>query len=471
MRKIIAIITLCCFFLFGSAQYSEASPGVIVAGAVAVGAVALTVGAATYYKPATTGSLAVPDSANFYANPVTGGIGRMLVAQWNTQTQYLQSQLQSKLVQAKVGFSSLLAAVKASPGTYPQLHAAMTTTSAGYIGGVIGANYSVTLPAGTVVKVGSTYYTLGSNVYQEGPGAWGNPLTGDSTGFYVPNNRVQVYHTPYYYNGGTSAYYKYCKFYSYTASSSVAPPPSITDKSPSEFVAGIGGSQVGSAYRGEIDSYIAGPDWSVNIVDSATADDESASPFVAPVVAPVPEVSGLGSSTTAAAQNRLVGASAAVASAQSAVAAAQAAYDANPTPENLAALNAAAAALTAATAEKTAAQAAADSATAAEAEKYPGAPQDPKKRFSWEKLKQLKDAMANIWPFSLLAGLAGYLDYLVADPVAPVFNFAIFGHTLTLDLSLFDPLAAAMRWVLALVIMVAFTQRIIAWYKGDSGGM
>lgn len=464
VKRFVASIALLCFFFFGSSDKAEANPGVIVLGAVAVGALALTLGAVSYYKPATTGSLAVPASANFYANPTTGGIGRMLVAQWNSQTAYLQDAVHNKLVAAKVAYSALVAAVTASPSTYPNLHGAIV--SDGFLDSADMSSFTLAqagaIASGTIARAwNGSYYTVGAFKQSETKyDATGTLYTGEKSIHYLSLSPPCV--AFYVHRTGTN-YYDGKVYYATPASA-----PSPQTSTPGQFVTTIApGGIIPTTFQGEIDDYIMSGG-SVSIVDSASPDTDETALFVAPIASPVAETSGLGSSTTTAAQTRLAGASTALAGAQTALSAAEAAYNNDPTPENLAALNTALAAVTDATTEKTAAQQAVNNATEAQEEKYPAPNPPPRKVLSWARWLQVFDAAEDLWIWGMMSDLSNFLQGMIREPVAPSFTYTDnHQNSVTVSLSSLDSIALFVRWFIGIISTIGIVMMVARWWRGN----
>jgi hypothetical protein len=112
-----------------------------------------------------------------------------------------------------------------------------------------------------------------------------------------------------------------------------------------------------------------------------------------------------------------------------------------------------------------------DSQTADESEGLPNIPGNPeKKQFDFTPLDQVKNALATTYPFNLPQSIASYYTRLSGGTgLAPSFTLPMpNGNTMTIDLSIFDPVAVAIRFLVALVITVGVMYYLIHFYRGIS---
>lgn len=100
-------------------------------------------------------------------------------------------------------------------------------------------------------------------------------------------------------------------------------------------------------------------------------------------------------------------------------------------------------------------------------ESLPDTSPDSLRSFDWSKWIQLKGLLQNTWPFSLLLTIPGYLSGLIVTPTPPTFNLPIYGgNTLTISLSIFDPIAVMLRWLIGVLVTVGGIQSIIKFWRG-----
>lgn len=91
------------------------------------------------------------------------------------------------------------------------------------------------------------------------------------------------------------------------------------------------------------------------------------------------------------------------------------------------------------------------------------------KTFNWSKWSQLKNIMATVFPFNLLNSAVSVAQNLVSSPVAPVFDLPLFGQTIHVDLSILDPVATALRWVIAFGLTIGIIFVVVRFYRGIGG--
>ena len=100
-------------------------------------------------------------------------------------------------------------------------------------------------------------------------------------------------------------------------------------------------------------------------------------------------------------------------------------------------------------------------------EPLPESSPDSLKQFDWSKWAQLKGVLQNTWPFSLLSSIPDYLSGLIVPPTAPTFNLPVFGgNSITVSLSIFDPVATLCRWLVGVLITVGGIQAVVRFWRG-----
>ena len=77
-------------------------------------------------------------------------------------------------------------------------------------------------------------------------------------------------------------------------------------------------------------------------------------------------------------------------------------------------------------------------------------------------LVQAAQGFRTKFPFSLIGSLGDLVDYIAADPVAPVFKPVFFGYECTIDLTLFDGIAAFLRGLFSLLLTVVSIWGLLA---------
>lgn len=475
--KPITIFTLAAFLWCLPCQKAEAvvmPPAMIGAGAL--GALLVTAATVAYYKPASFAG------STHFVSPLTGSFFRVAMAAYNQLNQFNQNNLFGKLVAAKAGYDNLKNKVKDNKDTYPTLYSHLTRstalTYADYYNSVKSeiVGKEIYLADGTCHKLGALYSSKQDTVIwtDSSPATEYNKATlvtgkirirhitstGPRPGF-PADNHISTFDEAYYYDAGLAT-------------------PSKRDATVAEFSSSIApsGAVTDTAAQNEFDNIIAN-DSSFNVisfVDTVLPDNDK---DTAPVYAPpagasvlpqeVTPATGLGAQTAATAAAASQAANSNLAAAKSAYDDAKAAYDASATPENLAALQAAEQALTEA---QQAAQAAANSAAQAKAEEeatYPGVQTEDFKTLDFSKWLQLKNCMANVWPFTLLTSLAGLYSQLVSDPVAPSFDVPMpLDHTMHIDLSCFDTVALISRWTITLLLSIGGVYYLVRFWRGVS---
>lgn len=278
--------------------------------------------------------------------------------------------------------------------------------------------------------------------------------------------------------------------YRYHATSTNAPPPAVPKtlaEANIELSNSIQGGNIADQYQEEIDKMYQDPDY-VPVFSDGSDGISSAPPTNALTPEQLRKYNESAEAAAASAASARAAANTAAINAaalQQAATAAQAAADAatavaaqNPTADNQraadAAVAAAAAAKAAATQAATTAAQAEATATKTEAdaakEEAPMPTNDPpgkRKGFNFDKWKALKDIMLNVGPFAFLGAMGHYFDNLVQSPQAPSFDIPIWGDfKFHVDLSVFDPIAAAFRYILSAILAVGCTMYIVEFWRG-----
>lgn len=94
------------------------------------------------------------------------------------------------------------------------------------------------------------------------------------------------------------------------------------------------------------------------------------------------------------------------------------------------------------------------------------------KSLNFDKWKDLKGTLENTWPFTLLLGIPDKIGQLIdSEPHAPVLTAHIYGDKkATVDLSIFDPVAAVCRWMIKLLMSIGVIWVLVNWWRGVSNG-
>lgn len=460
MKKFIAAILIIQILLINPLQ-SEAIAPALVAGGLVLGTALIVGGAMTVYKPPGY------NGPSAFVSPTTKTVGALAYATQNMLNQYGQNQLWGALLTAKMTLDDLRQLTGLNPAKYPQLNDAFTKKE-DWLAASLNIDNCRGVKVNDIIKTanGSYYKVTSSYDYQV--------LSYQNIG--APTAPSMWF--PYRYNGSnvTGAYMILVdKNNPVTnpadrprsdadAVAKLAPPAIPADANPAKAISDI--------YSGEIDDFIRSNPNVVTFADTANpgVDLDNAPPitppFPLPGTVPGTTVTGLGAETATAAATNAANAQTALTQAQAAQAAAQTAYDANPTAENQEALDAATAAAIAAAAKAAAAAAAATQAQIDQETAYPNANGDGLKSLKWDRWKDLLNLMKETFPFTLLLAIAGYLELFVGPSTAPVFEFPLAGNTLHVNLSMFDPVAACLRYGIAIILSIAIIQYLVEWFRG-----
>lgn len=456
-RKKLILLFLVLFTFLVSKAYAA----VQILAAAALGA--LLIGGAVYsiYKPA------VPSGPQHYVSP-SGAIGRSAVAAARSFNQWGQEQFQGQMGALRANFNSLKDYLTSNPSAAPSLRSAMFRADTPY----------ATASPGSIIKgANGTYYKVTSSE---------NPVFTTS----APDNASRLA----YYNGRFESNTPVGPAITYVAefalgeiyirlrpvveaTQSEISSASSNPVSPSDFATAIKNpdNSVKTEFSGDIDALIQSQPNIFSFVDTANPgqDLDSAPPAILPPPAPSvvdpanPAVTGLGAGQATATAGKAATSAAAAQAARAIADAAKAASAANPSDPALKA--AADQAEEAAKKAEDAAKLATDAATKAQADtetQFPNATSEQLKEFDWSKFLQLKDAMSNVWPFTLLTSIPQLLGSFVREPAAPVFHLPVFGNDMTVDLAIFDPVALVVRWVFSVLGTVGVVFCLVNWYRG-----
>lgn len=469
MKKTVSVLLITLIISFAPMRNAHAEPiSATVITATALGGLLLAAGGAYYYKPA------VPPAVH-HAFSLAGTFGRVLLNCYYQLDQYNRENMMGALVTAKANFDDLLDTIVNNPTDYPNLYAASQVTNP-YPGGNEPWKEAITATAGQYIVAAAVQGRATSvevSAPMSGYGGWCYPYASPTT---IGNPISGIQYTKRA-NGllptSSSSGYSVVKVTVYLNTNL---PPLTRNATAQEFRDTVAptGAVANETYENELDSLVAGHADVVHFVDTANPldDVDTAPPYAPPVgatAAPTQPaaVTGLGSTAATQAAAASQTANSNLAAAKQNYDAAKDAYAANPTPEALDALKAAEQALTEAT---QAAQAAAQTASDAKAEEeasYPGLNVDTFKSLNFSKWLELRNVMANTWPFTLLTALAGYVELFLADGTAPTFDLPIYGDiTLHCDLSPFDPVATCVRYVFTIFIVVGGIYGIVRFYRG-----
>lgn len=456
------------FYLsFVQIQQSEAFVPALILPA-AIGVSLLVVGAMTYYKPSSVPAT-WPGSTML---TTAGNIARVAIGAQSAFDQYNNSILQGNLVSLTASALAMWAAFTGPNATanqlaYPSMFNYLSATGSGPQ-----PLSETNCSNGSIVSIGGNNYTV-SNVshYYYGDGATDGLLhcnRGDGTnGCLSPGTSYNVFET--FCSPGFSDVWH--------GDLTSAAPTTPTVKTPDALQAITPGGVIPQGAANDLDAMIAANanGFGISIMDATTpgAVDNSRPlvpplPVVSPLNPAAPAVTGLSTPNVIATQTALTAAQASLATATANNTAAQAALAANPTSIPLqTAATAAAAALAAAQASAATAAQTATAAAAANAEIYPNASIDALLAIDFSPFMGLSGAFANVWPFCLLGTIAAMLSPLVASPVAPCFTLGLpLGQSLTIDLSIFDPVALVLRWVVGLCLTIGAIMGMVRFWRG-----
>lgn len=456
-QKFAASVLFAAFLITVQPRTSHAYAPVIIA-AGALGALVLVAGASTLYKPVT-----VPSGWGSGGRLTTGGaIVRILLESHKTYTAYGQEVLMGNYVSAKANMEALAAKLASGSQAIRDKYNDLTA--------MLVKDTNIPIPAvnmspGTVFKADGSYggnykinSTTNSVIMSNTPGSWCSTSQGSTcVGWTVISPRGDGY-------ADVSVY-----------DIALGSPPPPTAKTQQEIVAQYPSMIIPPAAIDELDQMIAenANGYGVSIIDSTTADGADNAPLWLPppaVTSPLnpsaPTSTGFGTPTVTAATGNATTASTALNQAQTDLANYQATHP-GATRATDPALAGFEDAVAEAIREATRTQQAVDNAKTAQEEVYPNANIEALKTLNFESLKALSGAMTSVFPFNLLSQVSSVYDSLVREPQAPAFDVSLpLGNTVHVDLSIFDSLASACRFLVGLLLTVGVVYYIVRFYRG-----
>lgn len=437
MKKGIASILICLVFL----GFPQKSHAVALPAAALASATALAVVGSVYFH--------LNPNSNFTAS--ASGIQQASHASYFTLLAATQTvSAVTDAVTTSMSWDAFKAKISASPADYPKLNSSLYDSVA--VPSSTGVNGST--PNDTYVKMtDNTYRKLSGKSLLKSNSSWSlgcYPYFGSMSYDYGTSLRVC--------NSSATGDYTYYDFVSTTvpASSVPAGSPKTNEQLPSSVGALSSDVAANDEARRLIQSGAAG-----GYVEYKTPDLSTLYPTPSNVISPA-QAAAIESKQTAASA-----AAAAAAAANSHAASTAAAAAADPSNADLANQASGAAAAAAAAASGLAAS------QAAEAEKTADIPAnfDPPPeliKFNWGSAHKLLGAMQTAWPFNLLLSLRGLFAPLESSPVAPSFDYVVWGHTYNVSLSRFDGIASITRWVFSVLLISGAIMAVVRWYRGSN---
>lgn len=419
----------------------------VVAGMYLTGSLVIHVAAVAgiYYAMTTGGTSTVAAT--------TGEISRPSKVTWVDLTLPTPAVVE-KNITAKLPAATAKSMANAAPSTYPNIKAASSYTVPAFYGP------STPLPADPTGMVGQKVYTAYQNTYWvldsfAGNVVGSNPSSPNWNIAYFNGSQVGIYNGP---NGSNSNWAKY-NAHSVSAPAANQPQPA-TDAQFATNIAnnGVSGA-VKTAMQSEIDKMINDSSYVPTFTDDSTG-----LPFAPPASTSVAEPSKV-----AAYNNNQTAAETASAAGTAAAAATRAAwlnYSGNKGAGTYAQYQAAVAGQ-AATAAGTARNAATDANNAADtAAAVPSS--GAAKTFSTAKFSQLKGALTSTYPFSTINTIGTYYSLLSSGSnTAPVFSLPLpMSHTMTVDLSIFDPVATTIRYLFGILFTAGCGWYVVRFWRG-----
>lgn len=454
MKRILSAF-LCISLLLS--DYSDAEAVALPVAATAAATAIVTVGGAYYYLQ--SGGTTTFDGQKFIRSAAVS------YAVINAVTRV--PEVVSKTLTASLPPESVTTIVDSSPTNYPLLHASRSGIPS--VSGISNSTFN-SLTVGSIIRDSSGSLRTVKRVWSSGWNTWVSPN---------PRTQWDGGYQQYVMSYGSGSHPQNSEGY-YSSGYHVAwspfdpPPPQPAPAAPTPYAWSIAPSgAVKPEYQAEMDKAFRDPAYIPSFSDTTTG-----LPWSPPAdVVTIPEATAAEKAIAAraASQSAVDAAAQASTSARSAADAAVAAAAANPTDADaqrraayyvsIADQRDADLARTqsdAATLDATQAKDAADS-------EVPAVDSVARKVLDWEKWKNLKNSMSNVWPFTLLSSLSGLLSQFAGDPVAPSFDLPVYGTTkLHIDLSIFDPIAAITRWAIGILMTIGIVQLLVNWYRGTS---
>lgn len=402
---------------------------------------------------------------------VAGTIYRKASVAWVAlSTANLPALMNGNLTVSKT-LTQIFGHAQAKPTVYPKLAAAVKSSdtplllSGNMTASQVAVGSTVTMPDGTSRTITEMWYGSGMSMYDNcsnprdnGNGVW---IVGLGAGAFEYDTQ----------QCGVSRYYSQTAFMRVSGETVT---PTVRPATASEFKQKVApsGTVTDSGYQAEIDAMMK----DATYVPTFT-DDTTGLPFAYPPGALTPSQVEAYNQTGVAADKRdaaLTAANNAVASAQSIYDAAQSRLAGSPNdPVLIAAADRAKSALDKAKTDaanieaSNATTAARDAEKVADAESVSGFTLPAVRSFSWASLESLKGVMSTAFPFYLIPRLGSLYGQIVPEePTAPSFSLPVFGQTYSISLSMFDPLAMAIRSFIAVAASAAAIVAMVKFYRG-----
>jgi hypothetical protein len=455
MKKILASILVCLLVL---SSYRDARALVAIPVAATAAATAIVMAGGVYYYLKDGGSSFISLTANIKRNAAA--------AYYVIDSANRVSNMIVKELIANHSTSSLIESVNSNPAAHPVIAEAIANSED-----------KAALKPGDIVNVNGKSYKLGSLKTESTAEITAtNPVTKITV--YSGYITIESYSYSREVISGTTTltyYMRNIKQYYYTEVPLTDPTPlptNITDLA--SQLRNADGSPKSQAIQDELDRAMQNPGYVPTFTDATTG---------LPWVPPADVVSPAQAAEYEKRQAAAAAAAAATAAANKAVDAAQAAHDAavadaaaNPSDLDLQekvrstfVQLANAQAVAAAAASNEAALGIENAVSETQAEDFPASVSPPPEllRFNWVAATKLIGQLETTWPFNLIVSLRGLLAPLEAPPTAPSFDLHIYGdQKLTLDLSLFDSIAAISRWAISILLTSLGIMAIVRWYRG-----
>lgn len=465
LKKHISTLLICSIFLFSQSRYAEANPAVIVLGTVAVGAAIITAAGVQYYKP---DGAAVTTAYNTYVD-AAGSVYRIANATWNAVNQYNQAVIANKLISFKIGLADIIAFIGPYDGSHPALEKIFFEDDSD-LGEItktrnVGETVTVTSPVcGSSPSYKITYkYASSMGAGNWPPSAYFSgwtPTITDGSGAYFKSNKALFITT-----AGQGQPWDFVEF-NFTPDGALpvrnlAP---LTNIVPELNLDGSKNSVYNPALTAEIDNLIRQNPAAASPVDTATPDtDTDAPPALFPPTVVVPNASPT-TLPSITANNNATTKQQQLTTAQDAVTQYQAAHP-DSTVANDPTLADLVAARNAAQSQADAATNLADTLAAEESVAVPSPTTDALKAIDFSPFLTLNGVLANKFPFTLLTSIESSLVMFLGSGTAPIFTIPITStNTLTIDLTILDPVATVCRYTLALLISIGTVFIIVRRY-------
>lgn len=455
MKKLITLVTLICFISFISPPKSYSYVSAVAAGVLAgAGSLLYMAGAFKYYN------VSAPISTYFNN---TGDTYRQIYATWQGVNDYGAAQAYNKLIAARISFEDLMESIvnpyitSGQPSPYPNLYNYLT-----YPPNTPTVNENMSI-GGIYIGECGTFRVVSKQVNY-------SPNSYVAVGTTQCNSSgTVIFHTADPINGGVL-------YNTYFGTDPVVVPrlPKTSPVVLNDIDSTSQNSSFQSQYSDELDRLFANviPSKPANLADTGTREDVHTAPtFVPPIggtmgaatpsITTAPSAAAAASATTAA--NTKSSLSTSATEAVNNYQAANPASTIENDPVLAALVNTAAAAAAAATA-------ATDLATKAQAESdvpMPAVTIDSLKLIDFSPFLSLQGVLATKFPFTLLSTISGFLSIFSGSAVAPVFSITVPFITtpLSINLSLFDPIAILCRWSISILASIGTIYLLVRRYS------